>query len=61
MKKVGHISKRGGARDGAGRPTGQTKKKISVSVDEAVLEKALIKWSGKASPLVENLLRSYLD
>lgn len=61
MKKVGKESKRGGARKGSGRPTGQTKKKISISVDEEVLEKALLKWEGKASPLIEKLLQSYMD
>jgi len=60
MKKVGKESKRGGAREGAGRPEGQTKSKVSVSVDADVLEKALGKWGGKLSPLVEKLLRDYL-
>lgn len=62
MKKVGKESKRGGAREGAGRPeTGQTKAKTSISVNSEVLEKALQKWGGKLSPLVEKLLRSYLE
>ena len=60
MKKVGKESKRGGARNGAGRPEGVTKTKTSVSVDSDVLEKALAKWGGKLSPLVEKLLRDYL-
>lgn len=59
MKKVGNKSARGGARAGAGRPSGQTKTKISVSVDNEVLAKALRKWKGKSSPLVEKLLRDY--
>lgn len=58
-KKVGKESKRGGAREGAGRPPGQTKEKISVSVDSEVLAKALKKWAGKTSPLVEKLLQDY--
>lgn len=61
MKKVGFISKKGGARKGAGRPSGQTKTKVSVSIDSAVLQKSLEKWSGKLSPLVEKLLQSYAD
>lgn len=61
MKKVGKESKKGGARPGAGRPEGQTKKKVSVSVDEETLESALSKWGGKLSPLVEKLLRSYVE
>jgi len=59
MKKVGKESKKGGARPGAGRPEGQTKSKVSVSVDAATLETALAKWGGKLSPLVEKLLRDY--
>lgn len=60
MKKVGIESKRGGARNGAGRPEGQTKSKVSVSIDAETLEAALAKWGGKLSPLVEKLLRDYL-
>lgn len=60
MKKVGLKSKRGGAREGSGRPEGQTKDKISVSVDSAILFKALSKWGGKTSPLVEKLLQDYV-
>ncbi len=59
MKKVGNKSKRGGARTGAGRPVGQTKAKISVSVDQEILAKALVKWRGKQSPLIEKLLQDY--
>jgi hypothetical protein len=61
MKKVIPISNRGGAREGAGRPVGQTKRKISISVDGEVLDAALLKWKGKASPLIEKLLQSYVD
>jgi hypothetical protein len=60
MKKVSNISKRGGARDGAGRPIGQTKEKISISVDSEILKRALTKWGGKTSPLIEKLLQDYL-
>jgi len=60
MKKVGKESKRGGAREGAGRPTGQTKEKLSISVDAVVLDKALKKWGGKTSPLIEKLLQNYI-
>jgi len=59
-KKVGKESKRGGAREGAGRPEGITKTKTSVSVDTEVLDAALAKWGGKLSPLLEKLLRDYL-
>ena len=60
MKKVGNKSNRGGARSGAGRrPTGQTKEKISVSVDRKTLSNALAKWGGKKSPLIEKLLQDY--
>jgi len=61
MKKVGKESNVGGARPGAGRPSGQTKSKVSVSIDSDVLRHSLEKWDGKLSPLVEKLLRSYLD
>ena len=61
MKKVILKSKRGGVREGAGRPAGQTKKKISISVDAEILSAALAKWKGKASPLIEKLLQSYLS
>jgi uncharacterized protein (DUF4415 family) len=61
MKKAGRESRRGGARPGAGRPAGQTKSKVSVSVDSDILEKALTKWGGKVSPLMEKLLRSYVE
>jgi hypothetical protein len=61
MKKVGNKSKRGGARQGAGRRPGQTKDKISISVDAEILSRALKKWGGKKSPLFEKLLRDYLD
>lgn len=59
MKKVGNNSNRGGARSGAGRPVGQTKAKISVSVDQGILSIALKKWGGKKSPLIEKLLQDY--
>ena len=60
MKKVGKESKKGGARKGAGRPKGLTKRKISVSVDSGILDAALKKWGGKTSPLIEKLLQDYL-
>jgi len=59
MKKVGNKSNRGGPRPGAGRPVGQTKAKISVSVDQETLSLALKKWGGKQSPLIEKLLQDY--
>jgi hypothetical protein len=30
-------------------------------VDEAILNAAIAKWGGKLSPLVENLLRAYIE
>jgi hypothetical protein len=45
-----------------GRPkTGQTKAKISVSVDKKVLQTSLTKWQNRASTsgLVEHALREY--
>ena len=62
MKKVGHKSNRGGRREGAGhKKTGQTKEKISVSVDKKVLQTSLAKWQNRASTsgLVEHVLREY--
>jgi hypothetical protein len=61
MKKVGKESNLGGARPGAGRPKGQTKTKVTVSIDSDVLKRASEKWEGKLSPLMEKLLRSYLE
>lgn len=59
-KKVGNQSKRGGAREGAGRPAGQTKVKKSVSLDGTVVAEALDKWEGSFSSLLEKLLRDYV-
>ena len=59
MKKVGKESKKGGAREGAGRPAGQTKIKVSISVDAPVWAAATTKWPGKPSHLVERLLKEY--
>lgn len=55
IKKVGIKLK-------VGRPkTGQTKEKISVSVDRKVLQISLAKWQNRASTsgLVEHALREY--
>lgn len=61
MKKVGKESNLGGAREGAGRPKGRTKRKISVSIDEETLEAALTKWGGsKTSQLMNSLLEEYV-
>jgi hypothetical protein len=60
LKKVREKSNRGGARVGAGRkPTGLTKEKVSVTVDRETWQYALQKWRGKASRLVEMLIRQY--
>ena len=53
--------KRGGARAGAGRPAGTTKKKISISVDEEALNKALQSWGGKTSSLFDKLLVDFVS
>ena len=61
-KKVGTKSTKGGERPGAGRPaSGVTKAKISVSVDKLAWEKALKKWGGKGSRLVEKLVLDYTN
>lgn len=61
MKKVGKESNLGGAREGAGRPKGQTKKKVSVSLDKKTLDAALNKWGGsKTSQLLNSLLEEYV-
>jgi len=57
MKKVGN-------KLNVGRPkTGQTKTKISVSVDRKVLQLSLAKWQNRASTsgLVEMLLRGFVN
>jgi len=60
MEKEGKKSTWGGWREGAGRPaTGQTKTVVSVSVDPKIWRRCLVKWRGKASRLVEALLREY--
>ena len=64
IKKVGNKSRHGGRRKRAGRkPTGITKKKLSVSVDRKVLKTSLEKWQDRdsTSSLVELLLRGYAD
>ena len=60
-KKVGKESKRGGAREGSGRPKGLTKVKLSVSVDQETFERAMKKFKGKQSALVEKLLIDYVE
>lgn len=57
MKKVGNKLL-------VGRPkTGQTKAKISVSIDRKILQLSLAKWQNKASTsgLVEMLLRGFVN
>jgi hypothetical protein len=49
----------GGARPGAGRPPGRTKKTISVSVNANVLKRAITRWREETSRLVEKLLDLY--
>jgi hypothetical protein len=49
----------GGARQGAGRPPGRTKRTICVSVNETVLMRAIKRWKRETSRLVEKLLDLY--
>ena len=49
----------GGAREGAGRPSGRTKRTICVSVNETVLMRAIKRWKRETSRLVEKLLDLY--
>jgi hypothetical protein len=48
-----------GARPGAGRPLGRTKKTISVSVNGSVLTRAIKRWKKETSRVVEKLLDLY--
>jgi hypothetical protein len=60
MEKQQKKSTWGGWREGAGRrATGHTKTVVSVSVDPKIWRRSLAKWKGKASRLVEALLREY--
>jgi hypothetical protein len=59
MTKRNKKSNRGGARPGAGRPQGRTKIKVSVSVNETVVNRACERWGDKLSRLVEKLLDLY--
>ncbi len=61
MKKVGKVSNRGGKREGAGRPSGETKKKISVSVDQESFDLALRKSGDNPSKLIDTLIRQYVS
>jgi hypothetical protein len=56
MEKIEKKSSHGGARPGAGRPSGCTKIKLSVTVDGRVFERASRRWKKKTSPLIEMLL-----
>jgi hypothetical protein len=61
MEKEGKKSTHGGWRKGAGRreSTGPTKQIVSISVDPKIWGRCLAKWRGKASRLVDVLLRDY--
>jgi len=54
--------RRGGYRKRAGHPkTGETKTKISISVDELNWQAALERWKDKGSRLVDRLIVRYND
>jgi hypothetical protein len=58
------IKKHGGARPGSGpkpNPDGPKKIKKSVSVDKVVWHSAVNLWRREMSPLVEQMLRDYLE
>jgi hypothetical protein len=50
----------GGARPGAGRPPGETKIKICVSVDSETWQSAVNQWKDKGSRLVDRLILAYI-
>ena len=55
-----HSSNWGGRRPNSGRPpSGVKKSKVSVSVTTEEWEKALRSWDGKASHLVDKLIKEY--
>lgn len=60
MKKMGDTSTRGGARQGAGRPKGGTKTKLSVTIDTTLHEKAKMISNGNFSSLVESVLMDHI-
>jgi hypothetical protein len=51
----------GGARKGAGRPEGETKEKICVSVNRENWQAALRIWKEKQSWLVDALLTDFIN
>ena len=52
----------GGWRPNSGRPaSGIDKRKVSVSVEGAAWSKAMEMWGGKASHLIDKLLKDYVD
>jgi len=54
--------KHGGRRPGSGRKAGTgTKRKISITVNENILERALQKWDDKTSRLFNHLLAGYVE
>jgi hypothetical protein len=61
MKKVRNISNRGGARQGAGRPQGISKTKLSVSIDKTLHQQVKKKSGGNISGLVETILMDYMQ
>ena len=62
MSKVKTKKKQwGGARKGAGRPEGETKTKICVSVNSENWHAALSRWKKKGSWLVDLLLADFVN
>lgn len=60
MSKQKRKKKWGGSRTGAGRPKGEDKAKICISVERKLWQDALSKWRKGPSALVENLLSEYV-
>jgi hypothetical protein len=60
MKKVIRLSNRGGARPGAGRPRGENKARISITIEKNLYGAAKGISGGNFSGLVESALVAHL-
>lgn len=61
MKKVIRLSNRGGARPGAGRPRGENKARLSITIDKTLYGAAKGMCGGNFSGLVESALIAYMS